>query len=284
MPRQYSTGKRPFKPYNNSKPNFTNKPWNKPYNAAPITPSQVFRKGGMKGDVPAGSVSNDVQSYFDDYQKQDALFDWFNKKEIDYMQRVYNYRNKPSRNIFQKIHRGIEKTSFGMYQWLRKNVLGNSTNDLVNNVSKYGIDAAKMFFDIYATGGIGAAEAGMNLLNDAATRFGPEMLQKYGITSVSGKDITQMMLGLERMYSDNNMKIDSTSNGKPVVVPKTPVQINNTVPKGPINKPVLPSTDNRLNIEQNISNPNNKDPDAPLIDLSTIDSSAIDLSKFPATS
>ena len=113
MPRQYAMGKRPYsKPFNNTKPNFNNKPWNKPFNAAPVTPSQVFRKGGLKGDVPAGSVSSDVQNYFDQYQKQDALFDWFNKKEIDYMQRVYNYRNKPARNIFQKIHRGLERTSF----------------------------------------------------------------------------------------------------------------------------------------------------------------------------
>ena len=276
MPRQYSYGKRPntnniFKPNNN-------RPWSAPFNARPVQPSDVFRKGGRKGGGGApAAVTDDVKNYFDQYQSQDALYDWFNKKEIEYMQRVYDYRNKPARNIFQKIHRGIERGSFGMYRWLRENVFGNSTSDLVNNISKYGIDAAKMFFDIYATGGIGAAEAGMNLLNDAASRFGPEMLQKYGINNVSGKDITQLMLGLERMYSDHNMKINSGSNGKPVIVPKAPVQTNNIVPSKPV-----PSVDSRLNVETNMSNPNNKDPDAPAIDLNSLPGTQIDFSKFPA--
>lgn len=258
MPRQYSYGKRPYV-NNNYKPN-NNRPWSKPFNAAPIRPSDLFGRGALKGAAgvnAADSVSDDVRSYFDQYQSQNGMYDWFNKKEIEYMQRVYNYQKNPPRNIFQRIHRGLEKTSYSMYEWLRKNVLGNSTSDLVNNVKKYGIDAAKMFFDVYSAGGLTAAEASMNLINDAASRWGPDVLQKYGITNVSGKDINQLMYGLERMYSDHNMKINSGSNGKPVVTPITPTGPVNTGPS----VPVVPDVNAKLNVEQSMANPNNKDPD-----------------------
>ena len=106
---------------------------------------------------------------------------------------------------------------------------------------------------------------------------GVDVLQKYGITNVSGKDINQLMYGLERMYSDHNMRIDTGSNGKPVAVPKAPVQNTNIIPSKP-----SPTVDNRLNIETNMKNPMNKDPDAPAIDLSTLPGSKIDFSKFPS--
>ena len=49
MPRQYSYGKRPYNNNNNIfKPNNT-KPWNKPFNAAPIKPNDLLKRVGLKG-------------------------------------------------------------------------------------------------------------------------------------------------------------------------------------------------------------------------------------------